>query len=401
MHAYPDPSVTPVTALTNALAHAMEPHPTHTARRSNAPDAEPAAGEATAEAPEAADFEPLSERQIRAMVRADLPASAFRRRPWRALCALLLVGLIAASTVVVLALPLRWYAALFMSLVIGNLYACLMFLAHEVAHGAVVGSRRIQDLIVYPACAIFCLSPHLWRQWHNAVHHPHANVPGRDPDQYGTLQEREANGRVHSIVLKFAPGSRHWLSAFYLFAFFTLQVQAVLWHDSRHLEGFRRMSRKRAVFESMAMLGLWVLFGVLVGWWAALWVIVIPMLVANCVVMSYIVTNHMLRPLSEEVDTLGGTMSVTTWKVLDWAHFNFSHHVEHHLFPSMPSSQYPLVRKSLKKLVGDRYLAPSHWWALAVLYGTPRVYDGLTTLVEPTTGRRVALASVEDLLSTQ
>jgi hypothetical protein len=46
-------------------------------------------------------------------------------------------------------------------------------------------------------------------------------------------------------------------------------------------------------------------------------------------------------------DSLSTTMSVSTFRVVDWLLFNFSHHVEHHLFPSMSPRYYPLVRQSL------------------------------------------------------
>ena len=82
------------------------------------------------------------------------------------------------------------------------------------------------------------------------------------------------------------------------------------------------------------------------------------MMVANCMVMIYIFTNHLLRPLTEKHSSLDGTMSVTTLKLIDRLHFHFSHHIEHHLFPSMGSNNYPLVRKILLEITGDRYLTP-------------------------------------------
>jgi fatty acid desaturase len=91
-------------------------------------------------------------------------------------------------------------------------------------------------------------------------------------------------------------------------------------------------------------------------------------------------------------------MSVSTIKPLDWIHFHFSHHVEHHLFPSVASRHYPKIRKVLQAMAPDRYLAPPHWWAVLVLYQTPRLYSQYTELMEPISGRRVSIAAVEDLL---
>ena len=128
--------------------------------------------------------------------------------------------------------------------------------------------------------------------------------------------------------------------------------------------------------------------------------ILAPMLLANAGVMAYITTNHMLRPLTEAPDCLATTMSVTTLPAVDLIHLHFSHHVEHHLFPSMSHRYYPLVRHSLRRHAGDRYLAPSHWRALLTLYQTPRHYATHDELINPLTGHRLPLVAVEARLRT-
>jgi fatty acid desaturase len=76
-------------------------------------------------------------------------------------------------------------------------------------------------------------------------------------------------------------------------------------------------------------------------------------------------------------------------------HFHFSHHLEHHLFPGMCSWYYPRVRASLRRHLGPDYLAPAHWHALHSVFSTPRLYDGGRSLVDPFSGRRVAVADVQ------
>jgi fatty acid desaturase len=76
-------------------------------------------------------------------------------------------------------------------------------------------------------------------------------------------------------------------------------------------------------------------------------------------------------------------MSVNTLPVIDRLHFNFSHHVEHHLFPNMSAKHAPRVRAWLKANEGERYVSPPHWMAFLYLYKTPRVYLDSTTLVDP------------------
>jgi fatty acid desaturase len=322
-----------------------------------------------------------SERDLRGRILAELPPAAQVRHPWRLVLGIPLLVLIVGGTAAVVRLPLAWYAALPISVAVGMLYASLFFFGHEVGHGAVVRSRRVQRAVLYVTCLIYCLSPHLWQLWHNRAHHGHTNEPDRDPDSFGTLESFRRNP-VSQALAPFAPGSGHWLSVLYLLTFFTAQSHSVLWLNSFTPE-FRRLDRRRAKLESAVMAAFWVVVGVWAGPVGALFGVVIPMLTVNGVMMSYVVTNHMLRPLVSRPDALETTMSVSTSKALDLLFFNFSHHVEHHLFPSMSPRYYPLVRKSLRRLAADRYLAPSHWRALRLVFRTPRLYADFQTLVDP------------------
>ena len=184
------------------------------------------------------------------------------------------------------------------SILIGFMYASLTFLGHEIAHGASIRPGRMRSLITYLSFAIYCVSPHLWEVWHNRAHHAHTNVEARDPDNFGTLRQFECDHWFSRLMVRFAPGSGYCTSALYLCLFFTLQGQGVLWLKSRSSPDFCRLRRRRAALDSAALAGFWILVGVLAGPSGALFVVVIPMLVSNFVVMSYIVTNHMLCPMA-------------------------------------------------------------------------------------------------------
>lgn len=338
----------------------------------------------------------FSDEELRSAVRAALPAEVFKRRPWRLLYAALQAVLIVACGWGAMHTP--WYLAIPLSLVMGHCIAALMFFAHEIAHGAVTGSRFLQDLVLYAGSVFFCLPPKLWRVWHNSVHHAHANVPMRDPDQFGLIERYNKGGFWRRFIIECAPGSGHLLSWIYPFVFFTGQSQGVLWVESAGAHEFRLLNRTRAKIESMLMVIGWIALGIATGWRGTIFLIAIPMLTANFILMSYIFTNHLFRPLRDSTSALDGAMSVRTFKVIDRLHFHFSHHIEHHLFPAVSSMHYPLVREAIIKIAGDRYLAPAHWWAFTMLYKTPRLYETPTELLEPISGRRVSLASVEELL---
>jgi len=313
---------------------------------------------------------PAETATIRRRIRQDLPAEALKPRRLRALTVLGLVAAIAALTVVLVAAPLPGAAALLLSLVCGCLYGSLFFVGHEVGHGAVVKSRAAQWALMWPAFSTFVLSPTLWRVWHNKVHHGHTNRDEYDPDNFGFPSSFEKFRSVR-LVAALTPGSRRLASLLYLPIWFTVHTQVVLWRQSLHCRGFESLDRPRAIAETVAMALLWVGLGWWIGPWASLVAIVIPMLVANTSVMSYVVTNHLLLPLVEDDDQLATTMSVTTHRWLDLLHFNFSHHAEHHMFPAMSSKYFPLVRAELRRHAGDRYLAPPHWKALCMVRHPP------------------------------
>jgi len=338
----------------------------------------------------------MSERELRIALRRELPARLFHPRPWRALWAVPMVAAIAVGTWAVIALPLPLWAAIPLSLVVGNTYASLLHFAHEVGHGATVRSRRIQNLILALGLAIYWVEPTFWRAWHNRAHHGLSNEPDADPDSVGTLAAYQRAGALHKrILLALSPSPGHWLSALYLFLTFNVHAQVVLWSKSRHQPGFDRLRRGRAGLYSLAAAASYVALAVASGWRGAILGVVVPTMIANLGVMSYIVTNHMLRPLSTVRDSLTTSQSVTAHPVLDWLHFHFSHHIEHHLFPTLASDCYPLVRARLRQRLGDRYFAPPFGRTLVAIFRTPRLYGDAVTLVDPERGTQRALADIE------
>ena len=133
------------------------------------------------------------------------------------------------------------------------------------------------------------------------------------------------------------------------------------------------------------MLLFWAGVFLVVGPYAFVFIYVLPLLVANAVVMSYIATNHFLNPLTEVNDPLANTLSVTSTGWVERMHLQFGYHVEHHLFPMMSGRHAPAVRDVLVRLYGDRYLSMPHRRALPLLYTRPKVHATHDTLIDPRT----------------
>lgn len=340
----------------------------------------------------------IPDAEVRAAVLSELgPAAVARvpRRAWRVVPLVLGIGLAGYLSLVSV-----WPVALVASGVAGVLYGSLFFLGHEISHGGAVGPGRLRVALSWLCFQIFLLSPHLWVIWHQKVHHGHTNVRRRDPDIYGTLEDIEALP-ARGFVMAVAPGSGRLLSALYPFLWFFGQGQAVLWSTSRWLPGFEALDRRRAATESALMLLPWVAVLLIAGPRAFLMLFLLPFFVANATVMLFILTNHLAAPLGAGNSTLTTTWSVTCPAWLDVLLHNFSHHVEHHLFPTAPSSAFPAVRAVLRRRYAAHYVCPAFLVAVRAVYRTPRAYgaDG-ASLADPVTGHSVSLPLPEGRPST-
>jgi len=281
-----------------------------------------------------------------------------------------------------------WPVVPLLSIAIGVSFACLTFVAHEAMHGGVVRGKRTRYLLGWLGFLHFGLSPRLWAAWHDRVHHANANLPD-DPDMYPTLAEYRASPRIRFFVDAFSLGCRRWRGGLSLVLGFTVQSAHQLIASERR--GFlTRRERRFAIAESMLAIAIWGTLAAVVGFGSFWWLFVMPHVVANIVVMSFILTNHALSPRVPINDPLITGLSVTAPAALEWLTLGFGYHVEHHLFPAMSTRHAPRVRALVRERWPERYQAMPLLTALAELHRTARIYKDDTTLVDPRTGEEFA-----------
>ncbi|HEX5058869.1 MAG TPA: fatty acid desaturase [Kofleriaceae bacterium] len=273
------------------------------------------------------------------------------------------------------------------SLVIGVCMSAVAFLGHETLHGAVVRGRLAIRVVGWICLLPFTCSPTLWTAWHNRVHHNQCAKPGADPDMYPTLSEYETQPAMRIMADYFGLGGRRLSSVFSLLLGFTGQSQQMLWEARKHgfLDGPRYM---RAIGELVLGVGFWTAVALLIGFVPFAFVYLLPLIVANVVVMSFIMTNHNLSSLTPTVnDPLVNSLSVTLPRPLEWLSLDFGYHVEHHVFPTMSARHGRRVREALRAQFPDHYQSMPLPRALGQLWRTGRVYQDNTTLIDPRTGR--------------
>ncbi len=278
-----------------------------------------------------------------------------------------------------------WSLAAGVSLMIGACFAGLTFLGHEVLHGAIVRGRLGRRVVGSICFLPFMISPRLWIAWHNRVHHGNTNRAGVDPDAYPTLEQYERHRSVRIVTDHLGPGGRRANGLLSLLVGFSVQSGHMLLSAQTH-ELLPARQQRIALLESGLAAGTWVALAFAIGLPAFVFAFVLPLLVANAIVMGFILTNHSLSPHSEVNDPLFNSLSVTLPRWMEWLTLRFGFHVEHHLFPWMSSRHAPGVRSLIVARWPQRYQSMPLLRAIQALHATGRVYKDPTTLADMRSG---------------
>ncbi|MCU1278345.1 MAG: fatty acid desaturase, partial [bacterium] len=224
-------------------------------------------------------------------VRPSLPAHAFDAVPSRLAWLALHVGIIAAGIVALAFHVGGWWAAPLFALVVGHSFAGAAFVGHETLHGAVIRHRGARNLIGWLCFLPFTLSPRLWVAWHNKTHHAHTMDEANDPDCFPSLATyRKSKVARAADRVAFAHGRPFgWLT---LCFGFTGQSAQMLWRWAKHTDALTKRERRLAILETVAGWTVWAAVLALVGPALFVFAFVLPLIVGNVIVISYILTNH-------------------------------------------------------------------------------------------------------------
>jgi fatty acid desaturase len=320
-------------------------------------------------------------REIRPLLRPGVFAPAHSRLLWLPTH----LGLIGLLTTVLARHWLPLWLAPVLSLVIGMSFAGLTFLGHETLHGAVVRQRTLRHVVGFLGFLPFVTSPRLWVAWHNKVHHGNTNRAGVDPDAYPTLAEYDHSRSVRIATDYGAPGRRRLRGALSLLIGFSVQSSHMLLVAGKRAYLSPREHRW-ALAETLLGVALWASLAWLIGPVPFLFAFALPLVVANSIVMAFILTNHSLSPLTGVNDALANSLSVTTPRFVEWLTLGFGFHVEHHIFAAMSARHAPELRDVLRARFPEQYQSMPLARALLALHRSARVYKDATTLIDPRSG---------------
>jgi len=318
-----------------------------------------------------------------AQLRSEIPEAAYSPARSRLLLVPLYLAIVVLGGLSIGVGWATWPTWPVISIVMGIGFACQTFIAHEGLHGGITRNKTLQNIQGYIGFLPFMLAPRIWVAWHNQTHHAITNQPG-DPDAFPTLETYNSDPNAKLAVDVFAVGP-HRLRGLLTFLFgFTIQSA----HQTHSMKKFKYASGGTfalAVVETAVYIGFWIALAFVVGFVPWLFICVIPMMVANIFVMSFILTNHSLSPFIPINDPLITGLSVTVPKLVDRITLNFGFHTEHHLFPAMSSRHAHLIRKLCIEHWPERYQSMPLVTALFELNRTARVYKDAVTLYDPDT----------------
>ena len=282
-----------------------------------------------------------------------------------------------------------WPIPILLALVAGHSVCVLGFATHELTHGASRIKRRAVrrglEWLGY-AYVLFAV-PTIQRRAHNHLHHRRTNTPV-DPDRRLWVEEVQAFAAASIAPWLFPNKSHPWLTCAWGFTLSVLSYHnSLFWHTvlrTRQLYdvGLNARLRRAAVVEATLNASVYFALFALSGFSALMAVyLAAQYYVGSSIAGAYIATNHLLCGLSDdERDPLANTVTLVVPRWVDFIHLNFSHHVEHHLYPGLNHKALPVIKRALQELFPERYKQMRPRKAIAALLGSPVAMQDHNTL---------------------
>lgn len=286
------------------------------------------------------------------------------------------------------------------SIIMGIALTSLTFFLHDLFHGSIIKSKLIAYVFGLSIGIFNLFAPLFWQRVHNLHHARTGNID--DPDRSYIRTESPKNPIEKMVYkLRISDETFHpllsliFMSTGFFWYFFNTMFYGLIGKKTS-IEEDKKYQRIQELFKTgkgkfvvlfelitilsfQTFLFLKVSNGNLLTYFL---ISLLPVAISHCIAMSYIHTNHFLSPLTGEIDDpLLNSLSLKNSKFVDTIYSNFSHHVEHHLFPAMSSLEYPKVRKLLLELYPGRFQLIPMIDAMKLLFKTPRIYGDYTHLI--------------------
>lgn len=223
------------------------------------------------------------------------------------------------------------------------------FMAHEAGHGAITRYRRVADLVGQVFHTLLTGLSYSYFQYIHRLHHPHCNDRGRDPD----MQSEFVSMYQQSALSKTGLGrliSRHQAVLIWLLIGLqglTLKMDGLLF--------LWRNPRSTRIDQVLVLLHLalwWVPPVLVLGLQDASLNYGLMTTLIGFYIGTIFVVNHLGTQVIEPDESLSMfeqelrvTRNLGTSRVHDFVFGGLNNHIEHHLFPSMPTAHLRRARR--------------------------------------------------------
>ena len=291
--------------------------------------------------------------------------------------------------------------------IMGNSIIVLLFSSHDLMHGSVQKKSRLTYPIAFLGLSMLLMPPTQWKSLHNLVHHNNTNSLA-DPDRNYLYQQPDTWGKwIQNLFVPSVEVNPLWLivgmAGSWAVHNFRNLSSVLLFNDKSvdYVPAAFTVSPKdrlKIALECLGILGihLGVLFYLEFNPIKVALAYILPIAIGHAGAMFYIYTNHMGCRMTSINDPLINSASLVVPKIFDLLHFNFSHHTEHHIFPSINSNYYPMVQELLQIHYPDRMNLIDAGEAWRLLMETPRHYQDQVTFTDSSGTMAVNCSIVEE-----
>ncbi|WP_445249401.1 fatty acid desaturase family protein [Microcoleus sp. OTE_8_concoct_300] len=340
-----------------------------------------------------------------------LPSQAFEPDPSKLAILLINLGILLLGWGIADELD-RWPVYLLwlylpLAAIMGNSIIVLLFSSHDLMHGSVQKKSRLTYPIAFLGLSMLLMPPTQWKSLHNLVHHNNTNSLA-DPDRNYLYQQPDTWGKwIQNLFVPSVEVNPLWLIvgmagswAVHNFR----NVSSVLLFNDKSVDyvpaafTVSPKDRLKIALECLGILGihLGVLFYLEFNPIKIALAYILPIAIGHAGAMFYIYTNHMGCRMTSINDPLINSASLRVPKIIDLLHFNFSHHTEHHIFPSINSNYYPMVQELLQIHYPNQMNLIDAGQAWRLLMETPRHYQDQVTFTDSSGTMTVNCSIVEE-----
>ena len=279
------------------------------------------------------------------------------------------------------------------AVIMGNSVIVLLFSTHDLLHSSAISNPWLRRVISLFGLTMLWMPPTLWKAVHNREHHNKTNSE-QDPDRSFLFSQPNNWGKW--IQNAFIPSSEVnpiglVVGMAHSWGIHTFRnLTSVLFFNNRSAQypvvafSISEKERTAIALELLAIIGLHLTIILSLGFSPIKLLLsyFLPIWIGYSGLIFYIFTNHLLCRMTDKNDVLANSLSIRVPKIFDILHINFSYHTEHHIFPGMNPSYYPMVQELLLTHYPDQFNLMDADKAWKLMLETPRHYLDETTFTD-------------------